>query len=63
MKQQFFINTQKDCLGIHVSIVTESSSGPLRYRFKISCVHNALRDPNGDPAMRYGHLEGLRMTQ
>ena len=45
-------------LGHHVSTLTESSSGPLRYRSKIRCVHNALRDPQrvGNPAMRYGHI-------
>ena len=57
--QQFLFIYKNDYLGLHVSTLTESSSGPLRYRSKISFVHKALQDHQrscfGDPAMRYGH--------
>jgi hypothetical protein len=32
-------------LGLHGSTLSESFSGPLRYRSNISCVYNGLRDP------------------
>ena len=52
--QQLLLIHKNNYLGLYVSTLTESSSGPLKYRSKISYVYNALWDPQ-----RWGHRNAL----